>query len=189
MTSLFQRRSSVGPARLMRRFGRDERGVTAVEFGFIAPAFFFMLMMIVETTMVFWTRQVLQEATFQASRNILTGRSATLYTGNPAQQAAAFRDAICAQMRLATDCSSRLLIDVQPMATFPGSVSSMVTSGNLDASQFAMRPVGPSQIVVVRVAYKVPVISAQFLGQLSRLSTNENVLESVVAFRTEPFTT
>lgn len=189
MATSFRRPRRFAKWPILTRFRRDQRGATAVEFGFIAFPFLFMMMMIVETTMVFWTRQMLQEATFQASRALLTGRSATLYTGSAAQQANAFRDAICQQMRVTTGCASNVLIDVQPMATFPGSPASMVSNGNLDPSQFAMRPVGPSQIVVVRVAFKVPVVTAGFFGQLSRLGSGENVLESVVAFRTEPFTT
>jgi pilus assembly protein Flp/PilA len=185
-------RGSSPPGRL-KRFGKDEKGATAVEFGFIAFPFFFMLMMIVETTMVFWTRQVLQEATFQASRALLTGRGATLYAGTPAQAADAFRNAVCAQMRMAADCATRLHIDVQPMVNFPGAVNSMVSGGAIDPTQFQMRPVQPSQIVVVRTAYRIPVITSGFFGSLSRLSggpnSGDNVLESVVAFRTEPFAT
>ena len=37
-----------------RRFGADRKGATAVEFGLLATPFFFMLMMIVEMSMVFW---------------------------------------------------------------------------------------------------------------------------------------
>ncbi len=172
-----------------KRFGADRKGATAVEFGLLATPFFFMLMMIVEMSMVFWTRQVLQEATNQASRTVLTGESRTLYTGSVAVQTAAFRDAVCARMNIATDCSSRLFIDVQPSSAFPANADSMVTSGTIDVSRYQMRPVAPSEIVVVRTAYKVPVITSGFFSAMSRLTTNENVLESVVAFRAEPFPT
>lgn len=175
----------------LRRFRKDQKGATAVEFALIAAPFFFMMMMIVETAMVFWTRQVLQEATFQASRTILTGRSQTLFPGTPQQQTDGFRDAICERMQMSSDCASRLLIDVQPLVSFPGSISSMVSSGQIDPTNFAMRPVQPSQIVIVRAAYRVPVITSGFFGTMSRLTSGpnagQNVLESVVAFRTEPF--
>ena len=183
----------IRPRRVLTRFRKDAKGATAIEFGLLAMPFFIMLMMIVETSMSFWTRQVLQEATFQASRALLTGRSATLYAGTPAQAADAFRNAVCAQMRMATDCATRLHIDVQPMVNFPGAVNSMVSGGAIDPTQFQMRPVQPSQIVVVRTAYRIPVITSGFFGSLSRLSSGpnagDNVLESVVAFRTEPFAT
>lgn len=178
-----------GIGRFTRRFRADAKGATAVEFGLLATPFFFMLMMIVEMSMVFWTRQVLQEATNQASRTILTGESRTLYSGSAAAQTAAFRDAVCARMNIAADCPTRLFIDVQPSSAFPASAASMVTSGTIDVSRYQMRPVAPSEIVVVRTAFKVPVITSGFFSAMSRLTTNENVLESVVAFRAEPFPT
>lgn len=173
---------------LLTRFRADRKGATAVEFGLLAMPFFFMLMMIVETSLVFWTRQALQEATSQASRTILTGQSRTLYTGSQTAQTQAFRDAICARMRMASDCSSRLFVDVQPLGQdFPTVVNSMVTGRAIDPTSFQMRPVPPSEIAVVRVAYKVPVISAGYFSGMARLSTGENVLQAVVAFKSEPY--
>jgi Flp pilus assembly protein TadG len=174
-------------ARCLVRFRADRKGATAMEFGLLCIPFFFMLMMIIETSLAFWTRQVLQEATNQAARTILTGESRTLYTGTVALQTAAFRDAVCARMNMATDCSSRLYIDVQPASAFPGSIASMVTSGTINVALYQMRTVAPGEIVVIRTAYETPVITAGFFAGLSRLSTGKNVLESVVAFRAEPF--
>jgi pilus assembly protein Flp/PilA len=178
-------------AGLFRRFRKDQRGVTAVEFGLVAFPFLFMLMMIVETALVFWTRQVVQEATNQAARTILTGQSRTLYTGSAAQQTNDFRAAVCAQMRMnnAADCQSRLFIDVQPAANFPPNVASMVQGGQIDPASFSMRQPGPSQITIVRSVYTMPVIAAGFFGGLARLNNGRNAIDITVAFRTEPFPT
>jgi Flp pilus assembly protein TadG len=177
-------------SRMMRRFRRDAKGATAVEFALLAFPFFFMMMMIVETSLVFWTRQVTQEAVQQASRTILTGQSRTLYTGTAAAQLAGFRDATCGLMRAVNlaDCRNRLFIDVQPMASFPGGVNSMVQGGAIDPSTFAMRQPGPGEIVLVRAAYTMPVITAGFFNAMSRVGTR-NAVEVTVAFRTEPFPT
>jgi pilus assembly protein Flp/PilA len=174
---------------IIRRFRADRRGATAIEFGLLSMPFFFMLMMIVEMSMIFWSRQVLQEATSQAARTVLTGESRTLYTGSAAVQTAAFRNAICARMALSSDCSTRVFVDVQPLgANFPASqAATMITGGVIDPSTFVMRPVAPETVAIVRVAYKIPVISAGYFGSLAKLNTGENVLQAVVAFRTEPF--
>jgi Flp pilus assembly protein TadG len=172
--------------RLGSRFRRNTKGATAVEFGALALPFFVMLMMIVEASMIFWTRQVLQEATSQAARTILTGEARTLYTGSPAAQTAAFRDAVCARMNIGADCATRLLIDVRPEAAF-GPPGSMVAGGVLDPTQFAMRQTGPNEIVIIRTALRTPVFVTGYFSDISRLATGENVLESVVAYRTEPF--
>jgi Flp pilus assembly protein TadG len=178
-------------AGLFRRFRKDQRGVTAVEFGFVAFPFLFMLMMIVETALVFWTRQVVQEATNQAARTILTGQSQSLYSGTPAQQTTAFRNTVCGLMRMTntTDCMNRLFVDVQPAANFPANVASMVQNGQIDPASFSMRQPGPSQITIVRAVYTMPVIAAGFFGTMARLNNGRNAIDVTVAFRTEPFPT
>ncbi len=174
---------------LLIRFRASRKGATAVEFALLAIPFLFMLMMLFEMAMVFWTRQVLQETTAQASRSILTGESKTLYTGSAAVQTAAFRDAICAKMSMAPDCGSRLFVDVQPLgATFPAALAaSMISGGAINPASFQMRPVAPLEIAIVRVAYKMPTITAGFFSGMSKLTTGENVLQSVIAFQAEPY--
>lgn len=56
-------------------FARDDRGVTAVEFGILAIPFFTIIFAILETTMVFFANQVLDSAVEDASRMIKTGRA------------------------------------------------------------------------------------------------------------------
>ena len=60
------------PRGLLRRFRRDQRGVTAVEFGMVATPFFALLFAIIETALVFWTTQVLETAVTNASRRVYT---------------------------------------------------------------------------------------------------------------------
>src|SRR5688572_33004714 len=60
-----------------RNFVRDERGVTAIEFGILALPFFTIIFAIIETTMVFFAGQVLDSAVEDASRMIRTGRAQT----------------------------------------------------------------------------------------------------------------
>lgn len=173
---------------LLRRFRADRKGATAVEFGLLSMPFFFLLMLIVEMSLVFWTRQVLQEATSQAARTVLTGESRTLYTGSQTAQTAAFRDAICNRMKMASDCGTRLFVDVQPLGQdFPAIVNSMVSGNAINPASFQMRPVPPSEIAIVRVAYKVPVIAAGYFGSMTKLTSGENVLQAVVAFKSEPY--
>ena len=174
---------------LFRRFRRDKKGATAIEFGMLAMPFLFLMMMIVEMAMVFWTRQVLQETMSQISRTVLTGESRKIYTGPQPVQTAAFRDAICAKMGVTTNCAQRVFIDVQPLTSgfSENYVASMVSGKVLNPASFAMRPVGPGEVVIVRVAYVMSVFTAGFFGNLSQLTTGENVLQSVMAFKAEPY--
>lgn len=174
---------------MLRRFRRDRKGATAVEFGLLAMPFFFILFLIVEMAMVFWTRQILQESVSQAARTILTGQSRSLYTGTVAVQTAAFRKAICARMTTSSTCESRLFIDVQPVAAgFPAAqAASMISDRTINADSFMMRPVAEKEVAIIRVAYTMPVFSPGFFGQLARLNTGENVVQAVVAFKAEPY--
>jgi len=52
----------------LRRIFRDERGTTAVEFALTAPIFFMILLGIIETGLLTWTRAGLQHATEMAAR-------------------------------------------------------------------------------------------------------------------------
>jgi pilus assembly protein Flp/PilA len=174
----------------VKRFRADRRGVTAVEFAFLGGPFILMMVMIVETAMLFWSRQVLQEATSQVSRTVLTGESRSLFTGSTTEQGQKFRSAVCARMDIKeSDCPTKIFVDVQPLNAFPGSVTSMVSSGDIDPATFAFRATNPEQIVLIRTAYRVPVFFAGYMSALSRLPNGDNALEAVVAFRTEPYPT
>ena len=189
MTQANPRQTPRGLRGLLNRFRRDKTGTTAIEFGFLAGPFLFMMMMIIEMSMVFWTRQVLQETVSQMSRTILTGESRKLYTGSQNAQAAAFRDAICAKMGVTATCATRVYIDVTPVTTgfSESAVESMVAGKVINPASFTMRPVGPSEVAIVRVAYVMPVFTPGMFGTLSQLSTGENVLQAVVAFKAEPY--
>jgi Flp pilus assembly protein TadG len=179
----------IRPCGVLTRFRKEAKGATAIEFGLLAMPFFMMFMMIVESSMLFWTRQLLQEATSQAARTILTGESRNVYTGTTTEQTAKFRDAICENMKLGSDCATRLFVDVQPMGTsFPPNMAESMISGNkINPANFKMRPVAPSEVAVVRVALKMPVLVQGFFGTMAVLEDGSNVLQAVVAFQAEPY--
>lgn len=54
--------------RNLRRFGRDQRGVAAIEFGMIAPIFFAMLIGLMDIGRYMWTLNTMQYAIDQAVR-------------------------------------------------------------------------------------------------------------------------
>ena len=57
---------------VLRRFRRNRRGTAAVEFALIAPVFFGMLYAIIEAAIVFFAGQVLEQATAESARLMLT---------------------------------------------------------------------------------------------------------------------
>lgn len=172
----------------LRRFRRDERGATAVEFGFIAVPFFMLMMATVELALMLWTSQQMEEALFEGTRVMLTGESLTKYTGTPATAAQKFKEDICANMTLLVDCTNRLKIDVKTFASFATATSAKpISAGALDTASFGWQPMVPSTIVVVRAVLSYPLVMSSWNQAFADLSDGSRALMASIAFRTEPF--
>lgn len=187
-----------GPAgageRGLRRFRRSEEGATAVEFGFIAMPFFALTWAIIETGLMFWTNQVLEESLSQASRTLLTGESRTRYaSADPVVNAAAFRADICARAPLKLIDCSKLSVDVRSYGGFSAASSGTadsnpVSGGKLDTSGFSYTQPKAKEIVVVRAVldYKLT-LTAWASSSLANIGEGRRGIVASVAFRTEPF--
>ena len=173
--------------RLPRRgkgFIGDQRGTTALEFAILAIPFFVIIGAILETALVFLASQILDSAVQDASRLVLTGQAQ-----NANYSLGDFRTAICDHLYgLFGDCSG-LEIRVNTVTDF----ASATTSSPLDSKghfilvqQF--QPGTGSDIVMVQVYYKWPVI-LNFGGfDLATSSDGTHLMGAVRVFENEPFT-
>lgn len=64
---------------MLRLLKKDKRGVTAVEFSLIAPAFCVMMLLFAELTMLFLTQTALDDASNQLQRLLLTNNNGAGY--------------------------------------------------------------------------------------------------------------
>ena len=103
-----------------RRFARDERGVTAVEFGILALPFFTIIFAIIETAMMFFAQQTLDSAVEDASRMVRTGQAQS-----QGFDLTAFRNYMCGYTFNLFNCSN-IVIKVEILPTF-ASVSTTPT--------------------------------------------------------------
>ncbi len=172
-------------ARRLLSFGRDDRGVTAIEFGLLAIPFFALIGAILETALVFLASQILDAAVGDSSRLIRTGQAQTAgYT------AANFNTAICNELYGLFDCT-KLQVKVSIVSGF---ASATVASplDPVDPSKWTLVPaynpgVG-SQVIMVQAYYKWPTI-LNFGGfNLATSSDGTRLLGSVRVFENEPFT-
>ncbi len=170
-------------------FLTDERGVTAVEFGLVAAPFFALMFAILQIGLIFFSGQVLDNATSEAARMIRTGQAQM--QGFSTQQ---FKDVICSSSGTLFDCQERLKVDVRTYDSFANAnVSKPLEDGELNDSDFTFQMGGREQIVVVRVFYEWPVwvpLMATPGGekvQLGDLATGNYMLSSALTFRNEPF--
>lgn len=175
----------------LRRFRRSQSGASAVEFGFVALPFLMLLAAMVETALMFWTSEVLEEAVSSASRSLLTGTSQTLFQGDPATKTAAFKNAVCENAPALIDCD-RLKIDVRSYSSFGGattgtSASNPVQGGALDTTGFGYNQPGAEQIVVVRAVLEYTLVFTQWSSALANIGGGKRAIVASTTFRSEPF--
>ena len=174
-----------------RSFARDERGVTAIEFGILALPFFTIIFAILETTMVFFAGQVLDSAVEDASRMIKTGRAqAAGYTMDN------FRPLLCGYTfgLFGTSCAD-VKIKVQKISNF----SSTTTSNTVQTCDYVTNKtctwtiaqdfnagVG-RDVIQVFAYYRWPLLINLPYFTLKNQPDNYRLLGSTRVFRNEPF--
>ncbi len=171
--------------RACRAFVRDERGVTAIEFGILALPFFAIIGAILETAIVFLASQVLDSAVQDSGRLIRTGQAQlNNYT------AADFQTAICSELFSMFNCAN-LQIKVSTITDF----ASATVVSPIDNSQAtapwtlvpAYCPGVGKNIIMVQAYYKWPVI-LNFDGfDLQSSPDGTRLLGAVRVFQNEPF--
>lgn len=191
---LFERFASPALPR-WRTFGRNESGVTAIEFAILALPFFTIITAIMETALVFLAGQILDSSVQDASRLIRTGRAIAF-------DEAQFRAQICDGLFGLFDCTAgpneRLRINVSVIDDFasaspmpsPLKTGAACTALSCDwemADDFAGGEAGKSSVVMVRAYYKWPTLVNLPGFNLSTLPDGSRLLGAARVFMNEPF--
>lgn len=175
-----------------RRFGRDERGATAIEFALLALPFFTIVAATLETALIFLAGQVLDAAVDNAARLVRTGQAQTAeYTQ------AQFRTAICDGLFGMFNCddNTKLRINVSEVTNF-SSVSlgyPLATGTNCTAAQCnwtlaeAYGPGTGSEVIQVQVYYKWPTVVNLPGFNFGTLPDGSRLLGATRVFKNEPF--
>lgn len=167
---------------IIRRLRKDESGVTAIEFGLVAAPFFALMVAIIEVALVFFANFSLENGVDQAARLIRTGQ---------AQQqgfsAAQFKQSICENVSVLSDCDGGLKLDVQRFDSFTGvSLDDPLTGDGELRDDFGFDAGVGGDVVVVRAFYEWSLI-ADLPGGLGNMPSGGRLLAAVAAFRNEPF--
>lgn len=167
----------------LRRFRRDRRGATAIEFALVALPFFALMMAILETFLLFFASQTIETATNRGARLIRTGQAQT--TG---MTEADFKTEICAAMGGLFNCEDNMHVDVRTYDYFDNVdlTHPIDEDGNL-IDNFVYEPGEGGDVVVVRAFYEWP-IHTNILGLgLASLANGKHLIAAATAFRNEPF--
>jgi Flp pilus assembly protein TadG len=168
---------------VLSRFRRNRRGSTVVEFALVAPMFFALLFAIIETALMFFASQVLETATQDSARMIMTGQAQSAsYT------AAQFKADVCSRISVMFDCTGGVYMDVQSYPSFGSvNVASPIDASKNFTNPNNYNPGGPGDIVVVRLFYKWPILVTKFGYDISNLSGSKRLLTATAAFQNEPY--
>jgi Flp pilus assembly protein TadG len=173
--------------RLARRFRRDRRGATAVEFAMIAPMFFGTLFAIMETGTLFLRQTALETGVEEAKRVTLTGQISS--AGGAAEQLSAFRAAFCNQVSWLLSCDD-VKFDVRAFTVFgDAAMPNPVQNGVFKTGDMQFNPGKPCEIVVIRAYYEVSSLTALIKNDVSQLKNGKVLLVGSAAFKNEPFGT
>jgi Flp pilus assembly protein TadG len=174
---------SVG--RKTRQFGRAKEGATAVEFAVVLAPFLAMMFAIIEVALVFFAGQVLETATADSARRIMTGE-----VQKASFDGAKFKEDLCSRVLALFDCEGGVSIDVQKYTNFPAGGPAMPINedGELDVADFKFEPGAQGDIVVVRVVYEWPTFVPGLGFDLGTLANGKRLLMATAAFRNEPYT-
>lgn len=179
-----------------RRYRKNREGATAVEFAFLIVPFCMLLFAVLELGIIFFVNATLNHAVSEVSRQIRVGEfQATDDTD------AGFKNAICAKMKGLGNCPANLRIDVVTTA-----------SGNFEPNMLPVVPTPPDPAapapdpsvpppiepnnytstpgrapVMVRAQYHYKLALPNTMTRLANTRGNVRILESVTAFRNEPF--
>jgi Flp pilus assembly protein TadG len=167
-------------------FARDDRGVTAIEFGLLALPFFTIIFAILETTMVFFASQILDSAVEDASRMVKTGQAqASGYTIDN------FRTLMCGYTFGIFDCS-QIKIKVAKISNFTSTttydtVQNCTTETcNWTVVEGFSAGIG-RDVVQVFAYYRWPLLVNLPYFNLKNQPDNYRLLGATRVFRNEPF--
>ncbi len=166
----------------LKRFGRQERGAVAVEFGMLAIPFFLIFIALFEVSLMLLGERFLQEAVTGAGRAIRTGQATS------GTDLAQFKTQYLCPRLVMLDCN-KVLVEVRTFDSF-----STISLDEPDFSDPDRDPPlefnigGASTITTIRVFYRWK-FHTPFIGRFfSNVGDNvTRVLTGGTVFRSEPY--
>jgi hypothetical protein len=181
---------------LLKRFSRNERGATAIEFAMVLGPFLIFVFGIFALGLHYLATNSIERAVFSASRAIRTGQAQ-----KAAMTADQFKAAVCQEAAPYIDCNM-LKVHIQnkdswDQITPVNCIDNKQMAGSGSGSDMiGDRAGGASKIVLVTACYEwttakyIPYLMKDEKGEWRRdppLESGNMVLQSATVFRTEPY--
>lgn len=162
---------SVG-AGIVRRFCRDTKGASAIEFAIVGSLFLVFLFGLFGAVLQYAGNVALEKTVYEAGRFVRTGQAQALGREG-------FLKAVCDGVTPPLTCDD-LHFDIQ---TFESFKDAELTGPQEDVDDYRYQPGGRNEIVVVRAFYEWPLLT--YLPTFGE--GRQGVLVATAAFRNEPF--
>jgi Flp pilus assembly protein TadG len=178
--------TTISRLRRWREFFHAKDGVSMLEFALVAPIFFFLLMGIIETGMIFYASSVLQYAADDAGRMVRTGQAQ-----NSQWTATDLQNRICTDISAVLACGGSLQIDMETYPSFGTAnfTNPLLANGTLNPALNNYQPGTSCSIVLLRVFYTWSITTPEMQIFLSNMAGNNRLLIGAAAFRNEPYQT
>ncbi|TPM39074.1 TadE/TadG family type IV pilus assembly protein [Mesorhizobium sp. B2-3-4] len=175
--------------RSFRRFLRDRRGSTALEFALLATPFALLVFAILESCISFASQEVMANITDDVARRLRTGqlKAADVAGDN-------LKNMICDRLEIivSQDCPNQLSVDLRQYTTFADAALAgfRIQAGNVQLTKngadvpFAVTAGAAESKNMLRVFYKWPVMT-DLLAQ--SMGGNKTLHFASVTWQNEPF--
>jgi Flp pilus assembly protein TadG len=166
----------------LRRFAADARGVTVIEFAFLAPLYAAFIFGLFEVAIIHFARASLETAAENAARQVLTNQDGGLTQ-------AQFKTRVCANLPNFMSCGS-LMVNVQPYTPGVNPYPQFTFDGNGNiTNQWAVAPCFATTCagrqLMVQVMYPWSTISLPLGISFGDLPNGSLLLMSVQIFQVE----
>ncbi|PHP69071.1 pilus assembly protein TadE [Zhengella mangrovi] len=171
---------------LLRRFVRNTKGATAIEFAGLAIPFCLLVFAILESSISFAAQQVMANAGDSVARELRTGQIKPSSINE-----AALKKMICDKLDvIVADGCPGLEVDLREFPTFDAASKvriKLTADKDIDTSDFDVNPGGALTINMLRVFYRWPVMTDLMRSSMSNLKDGKTMLFSTITWRNEPY--
>lgn len=174
--------------RRKRGMGKDESGVTAIEFAMVAPVFFLTFFAMFETGLILFTEYVLQTSVQEAARLVRTGQAQS-----SGLSAAQFKTEVCKMASSLIDCNGKVTVYMKADANFTAlsTIPSYLSIGPDSAGVIAAQPYqcgGPGQVVALIATYDYKFVWPAFMQWFGNINGGSaRRMGGFAMFRNEPY--
>lgn len=183
------------PVRTVKRFKKDESGVTAVEFAIVGGPFFLLVFAIIESAIFFWANQYLETIVDDVTRLYRTGQFVSTTPQWDITTKDGLEDELCRRIVALFDCDELFVqVDLEdefidlPLPPEPGNQNNF-TNGRFTPDERFPDEVCPRKVIQITASYVWPVFTNYAAPLVSEGFDSDALINVTAVARTEGFQT